>query len=348
MIKGFKYRYIIESFVAAFIVGIIIPGIYLARAHYNGIPFTLANVFEGVFFSFCVTFCLYFINTWIIEIIQKREKKFTSQVSRIIFELFVTIIVSVLFMYVYVKVYMLIRNVGGEMEKKLGVYDSIIIAIIVTLICVSITELIFFLKKWKKSVLEAEQLKRQNIETQYAALASQVNPHFLFNSLNALNSLIQNDPEKALIFNREFAKIYRYVLDSKDKLVVTLQEELNFLNSYLYLQKIRFENALHYQIEINYSCMDKYLPPLSLQILVENSIKHNEVSEERPLQIKLACSDMELTVSNNYQPVVRENHSNGIGLSNLIERYSHYTDIVPVFKVENDNYIARIPLLKDE
>jgi two-component system, LytTR family, sensor kinase len=347
MIKGFKYTYLTESFLAAIIVGIIIPGIYLARAYYNNTPFMIQNAIEGVIFSFSVTFCLYFANSWIIEIIQKAEKKFKSQVSRLFFELLVTMVISVVLMYFFVKIFLFVRNVDPK-ETRIGMYDSIVIAIIVTLICVSITELFFFLNKWKKTLVETEQLKRQNIESQYAALTSQVNPHFLFNSLNALNSLIQNDPEKALIFNREFAKIYRYVLDSKDKLVVTLQEELDFLNSYLYLQKIRYDKALQYQIEINFSCMDYYLPPLSLQLLIENSIKHNEVSEEKPLHIKISCEGMELTIINNYQPIGSEKRSEGIGLKNLIERYSHYTDIMPVFKIENNEYIARIPLLKDE
>lgn len=347
MAKRFKLNYFLEALLASIIVGIVIPSVYLARAFYNNYSLEMNRIIDGIIFSFVVTFCLYYANIFIIKKIQNDEKKFKSQFFRLFIELLITIMVSVILMLIIHRIFIRIWNLSPE-EAHMGVYDNIVIAIIVTLICVSINEVIFFLNKWKKSLVETEQLKRQNIESQYAALTSQVNPHFLFNSLNALNSLIQNDPEKALIFNREFAKIYRYVLDSKDKLVVTLQDELNFLNSYLYLQKIRYDNALLYQIEINYSCMDYYLPPLSIQLLVENSIKHNEVSEEKPLHIKITGDNAELTITNNYQPIEHDIKHEGIGLKNLIERYSHYTDIVPLFKIENNEYIARIPLLKDE
>jgi two-component system, LytTR family, sensor kinase len=347
MLKHSKFRYFLEALLVSIAMAIIIPGIYLIRAYNLDLPTDRQNIITGVVFSFTVTFCIYFVNIGIVNKIQKAEKRFKSQISRIIFEMLLTIIISSIVMYIVLTIHMKILGIENDL-KHYTFYDNIIIAIIVNIIAVSITELVFFINKWKKSLVEAEQLKRQNIEIQYAALTSQVNPHFLFNSLNALNSLIQTDPAKALIFNREFAKIYRYVLDSKDKLVVTLQEELNFLNSYLYLQKIRFDTALQYQIEINYNCIDYYLPPLSLQLLVENSIKHNEISEEKPLHIKITGEGMELTIINNYQPIEAGNRSGGIGLKNLIERYSHYTDIEPVFKIENMEYIARIPLLKDE
>jgi sensor histidine kinase YesM len=214
---------------------------------------------------------------------------------------------------------------------------------------VLIIEAIFFFKKWKNSLVESEQLRRKNIEIQYAALTSQINPHFLFNSLNALSSLIQADPDKAVVFTREFSKIYRYVLDSNDKLMVTLQDELNFLYSFLYLQKIRFDKALEYNIEINAGCLDLLLPPLSLQILVENAIKHNEISEENPLLITIQGKNDQLTVSNNYRPIKKvTDRSGGLGLKNLVERYAHYTDIKPVFNIEDNHYNAIIPLLKDE
>jgi two-component system, LytTR family, sensor kinase len=343
----FKLNYFFESLIVSILVGWIIPLIYILGAFFNNQPIDKQNVIDGVVFSFSVTFCIYYINIQIVKKIQKNEKKFYSQFSRLFFELALTIIISIIVMTIVFKVYLLITNFQAA-SKNVALYNNIIIAIIVNLIAVSIIEMLFFINKWKKSIIEAEQLKRQNVEIQYAALASQVNPHFLFNSLNALNSLIQNDPAKALIFNREFAKIYRYVLDSKDKLVVTLQDELTFLNSYLYLQKIRFDKALQSQIEINYNCMDYYLPPLSLQLLVENSIKHNEISEEKPLKIKISGEGMELKVVNNYQPLEGASRCGGIGIKNLIERYSHYTDIIPEFKIENNEYIARIPLLKDE
>jgi two-component system, LytTR family, sensor kinase len=346
--KGiFNLNYFIESLIVSLIVGIIVPLVYILRIFFYNQPVSSLHIIDGVVFSFTVTFCIYYVNMSIVRKFHKIDKKFQSQFSRILVEFALTLVVSVVFIYILSILYIHLTKIKSGIQN-VTIYDNIIIAIIINFIAVSFIETLFFIDKWKNSLLEGEQLKRQNIEIQYAALTSQVNPHFLFNSLNALSSLIQSDPSKALIFNREFAKIYRYVLDSKDKLVVTLQDELNFLYSYLYLQKIRFDNSLQYQIEINYSCMDYYLPPLSLQLLVENSIKHNEISDEKPLKIKVCGDGMELTITNNYQPIEKNSRSGGIGIRNLIERYSHYTDIVPVFKIENNEYIAKIPLLKDE
>jgi two-component system LytT family sensor kinase len=347
MKRLFNISYLLESLIVSIMLGWIIPLIYIFRTFFNNEPINRQNVIDGIVFSFTVTFCIYYINVQVVKKFHKIEKKFRSQFNRLFIEMALTIAISIIVMTIVFKLYAFITGFQSRSEKA-ELYNNIIIAIIVNIIAVSIIEMLFFINKWKKSIIETEQLKRQNVEIQYAALTSQVNPHFLFNSLNALNSLIQNDPAKALIFNREFAKIYRYVLDSKDKLVVTLQDELTFLNSYLYLQKIRFDTALQYQIDINYNCMEYYLPPLSLQLLVENSIKHNEISEEKPLKIKISGEGMEMTIINNYQPIEGGGRSGGIGIKNLIERYSHYTDLIPEFKIENNQYIARIPLLKDE
>jgi len=230
-----------------------------------------------------------------------------------------------------------------------ALFDNIMIAIIMNVIVVALVEIAFFLGKWKNSLIESEQLRRTNAEVRYAALTSQINPHFLFNCLNALSSLIQNDPEKAIVFTREFSRIYRYVLDSKDRLIVSLREELNFLNSYLYLQKIRFDKGFVHSIEIDADCLQLFLPPLSLQLLVENAIKHNEISEENPLILSIRGKNELLIITNNYNPVKKSsNPESGLGLKNLADRYSHYTNIIPVFKVENNQYTAIIPLLNDE
>jgi LytS/YehU family sensor histidine kinase len=278
---------------------------------------------------------------------QAIEKRFGSQFGRIALELVMTICISAMVMTLVFMAFLRIHSIDLNHNAN-HLFDNILIAAIVNIVAVLIIEAIFFFKKWKNSLVESEQLRRKNIEIQYAALTSQINPHFLFNSLNALSSLIQADPDKAVVFTREFSKIYRYVLDSNDKLIVTLQDELNFLYSFLYLQKIRFDKALEYNIEINAGCLDLLLPPLSLQILVENAIKHNEISEENPLLITIQGRNDQITVSNNYRPIKKVTDRSGLGLKNLVERYAHYTDIKPVFNIEDNHYNAIIPLLKDE
>jgi two-component system, LytTR family, sensor kinase len=338
----------LEASLASVAIGCLIPLIFLLKAIISGQPVNLSGYLFGFVFSFTVSFCIYYFNIRIVAKFQQHEKSFRSQVSRILLELFITMGISGIVMAVVFLAFAHAMSIGLQGITS-ALFDNIMIAIIVNVIVVVLVEISFFIGKWKNSLVESEQLRRKNMEIQYAALTSQINPHFLFNCLNALSSLIQTDPNKAIVFTREFSKIYRYVLDSKDKLVVSLKEELNFLNSYLYLQKIRFDNGLVQTIDIQEECLQFFLPPLSLQLLVENAIKHNVISEENPLFLTIRGSGTQLTVINNYNPIKKSrSEEGGLGLKNLADRYSHYTDIVPEFRVDNNQYTAIIPLLKDE
>ncbi len=337
-----------EVLILSTIIGFVVPSVFILKGIAENQPIPWEYAFISFIYSFSVTFCIYFFNVRIARKFQKNEHRFSSQFARVFVELLITTLTASAIISVIWMIYMRIFQSQYKIAAS-DLFDNILIAVIINSLSVMIVEAIFFFKKWKSSLLEFEQLQRRNIEIQYAALASQVNPHFLFNSLNALSSLIKADPDKAVVFTREFAKIYRYVLDSKDKLIVLLQEELNFLYSFLYLQKIRYGNSLDYTVEIEGGCLDMYLPPLSLQILVENAIKHNEISEENPLKIEIVAKGACIYVSNNYKPTRKSTRSeSGIGLKNLTERYAHYTDILPEFQVENQKYIAKIPLIKDE
>jgi|WetSurMetagenome_2_1015567.scaffolds.fasta_scaffold06689_4 two-component system, LytTR family, sensor kinase len=343
-----KIGFLLEAIILSTVVGFLIPIIYVLKGitMQQHIPWN--NFLVGFAYSFVVTFCIYFFNVQITHKFQQIEHKFPSHLIRIILEQIVTNLIAAVVISIISAIYM--RVFWPEISYgKSNFFDNILIAAIVNTIAVFIIEALFFFKKWKNSIIESEQLRRKNVEIQYAALTSQVNPHFLFNSLNALCSLIQADPEKAVTFTREFSKIYRYVLDSKDRFMVTLQEELDFLYSFLYLQKIRFDKGLNYTIEVEACSLDLFLPPLSLQLLIENAIKHNEISEDHPLNIQVTARGKVVTVSNNYRPARKTTHNkSGIGLKNLKERYEHYTDIAPEFFIEDKQYIAKIPLLKDE
>ncbi len=185
------------------------------------------------------------------------------------------------------------------------------------------------------------------LESKYAVLKNQVNPHFLFNSLNSLNSLIRISPEKAIEFVDKFSKIYRYVLDVNDKMVVELYEEVDFLQSYYFLQKIRFGVNLKIEVNIDAKKLNDFILPLSIQMLLENAIKHNEISMEKPLTISISADEDYLIISNNLQRKNVFEHSNGIGLANLKERYKHFTDAEPMFYYTDNSYIAKIPIIHE-
>lgn len=208
-----------------------------------------------------------------------------------------------------------------------------------------LTNAIMFFKNWKEAAVQQERLKREQLALQYETLKSQVNPHFLFNNLNSLTSLISTNPEKAIDFVKKLSEVYRYVLDQKDQELVALETELEFLESYIFLQKIRFGANLDVQININQKNFK--VIPLSLQILVENAIKHNEISDKNPLQIRIFDTDEEyLTVENRLQKK-SGSEGNGSGIQNISDRYKFFTDKQVVITINQELFRISIPLLTD-
>lgn len=193
-------------------------------------------------------------------------------------------------------------------------------------------------------MLQAERQEKENILSRYESLKNQVNPHFLFNSLNTLAALVYEDPALAEKFITKLTKVYRYVLEHKEEILVTVQEELRFMENYVFLQKIRFTENLRLNIDIN-PVPQQVIPPMTVQLLVENAIKHNVITRDKPLFIDIYIEEFFLVVRNTYQK--REPHapSTGIGLQNLTERYSFLSDMQPKFFIEDSYYIAKIPLL---
>jgi len=207
---------------------------------------------------------------------------------------------------------------------------------------------IFLLNKWKQSATEAEKFKKENLEFRFDMLRNQVNPHFLFNSLNTLASLIYENQDQASDFVRQLAKVYRYVLENKDKELITLKEENEFLNSYLYLVQIRFAGGL--QIDMNLDLENKgMLPPMTVQLLIENAIKHNVVSASKPLRIQIFTNDEnQLVVNNGLQKKSSPEPSTKTGLDNIKNRYNFLSDRnIEVLETE-ESFTVKVPLIFDE
>ncbi|MEO1652980.1 MAG: histidine kinase, partial [Bacteroidota bacterium] len=174
---------------------------------------------------------------------------------------------------------------------------------------------------YRQSRLEAERLRRQKIESQYAVLKSQISPHFLFNSLHVLSSLVYRSSQEADTFIQKLAGIFQYVLQNSERDLIPLAEEIAFIEAYLYLLKVRFGQGLDFDIRITPLVRQHQIPPLTLQLLVENAIKHNEVSEENPLKIEIFWEKPFLQVANKLQKREYREESLGIGLNNLKGRF---------------------------
>jgi LytS/YehU family sensor histidine kinase len=214
------------------------------------------------------------------------------------------------------------------------------IAIIIT---VTVTSW-YFLMAWRQAAVNAEKLKRENLQAQYDALKSQVNPHFLFNSFNVLTDLVYVDQDLAAQFIGQLSKVFRYVLESSKKELVPLTTELQFLQSYVFLLNIRFGENLKVKWA-DFPEQGAYIVPLSLQMLVENAIKHNVVSSEEPLAIEVAFEDGSVKVSNNLQRRNMVESSTGLGLANIIARYEHLSGKQVIVEENSRQFIVKIPLI---
>lgn len=221
---------------------------------------------------------------------------------------------------------------------------------VATVIVTTIINLIYIARSifnfWKHTKYENEVLKQENLRSQLETLKNQVNPHFLFNSLNTLISIIDDDPEIAKNYTQKLSQVYRYILQAKEKDIVTLNEELEFTIAYDYLLKIRYGNNLHFITEVDKKHLELGLPTLVLQMLVENAIKHNIISESKPLEVKIWVDEAEnLVVSNNYQPKKVNVESDKVGLKNIAQRYKILID-KDIEIVQNEKqFIVKLPLI---
>ena len=277
--------------------------------------------------------------------LEKKHPWLKNPLKRLILQATFTIGYSLLVIGLVV-IYLII----SEKEKLPGeiLYESGFFMIKITLsfliLSMLITNAILFFVNWRKSVIMQEQLKREQLALQYETLKSHVNPHFLFNSLNAVTSLISTDPDKAILFVKKLSEVFRYVLEQKDNELTTLNAELNFLESYIFLQKIRFGENL--MVNIDVPERNRYIIPLSLQMLIENALKHNVVSKEFPLTINISSKNGNyLVVSNNLRkkPVMG---SSNLGLENIRSRYGFFTENRVVVEETENEFRVEIPLLE--
>jgi sensor histidine kinase YesM len=213
--------------------------------------------------------------------------------------------------------------------------------IVVLIILVFISGILRYQVIHQEELVEKELLKQQSLKNELEALKNQINPHFLFNSLNSLNSLVRGNKE-ATTFVNKLSFMYRYILQSGSEDLVTLEEELKFLESYIYLIKTRYRNRFDIQINIDDEVLNGKIPSLALQLLVENAVKHNEISESNPLLVKVYYEDGNLIVENKIKPRKTFVDSTGNGLVNLNKRYVLLKK--RNISINNDNKVFRVKL----
>lgn len=227
-------------------------------------------------------------------------------------------------------------------NEKIGYY---LLPLLFTAIVSLIFHLVYFYKALQERRVTEQKIIAGTASAKFESLKNQIDPHFLFNSLNVLTSLIEENPGQAQKFTTGLSKIYRYVLEQKDKELVSLQEELTFAVTYMNLLKMRFENSIFYEVPQQLSSPEAKVVPLSLQLLLENTIKHNVVSEARPLKINIYEENGYLIIKNNFQKKEVLQARKGVGLQNIIDRYALVTRRKIQIEQDNNNFAVKLPVL---
>lgn len=299
-------------------ISIIINSILLGANYYSSVGgFLLATLLGCIGFAINFTLC----GGW--AVLMKKRFPDESQVStRLTFMILTFIVITGLFLFLMFKGYEQIRLFNYSFNENMFVLAYIgmsIVNVFITLMMEGVDRY----EKWNSSLKETEELQKVFRQSQLQGLKSQLNPHFLFNSLNSLSSLISEDEEQAECFLNEMSKVYRYMLRNDEDQLVTVETELQFVDSYLYLLKARYGDGLELSVNVTDNVAKKTLPPLSLQVLIENAFTQNSMSKASPLRICIDSeNDRSIVVRNNLQPkVVVETLDVEAGLDNLINRY---------------------------
>lgn len=229
-------------------------------------------------------------------------------------------------------------------------WDSIVVVTLVNVICVlfvtHVYETVFMMKEQQNEQVKNAELSRAKAEAELNALKNQIDPHFMFNSLNTLSYLITTDVHKASMFTENLAEVYRYILSQKEQSLVTLEDELSFTQKYTDLLHLRFGNALHIKKNFNGSTEKNFLiPPTSVFIAFENAVKHNELSEKMPLEIEMDVRDGNLFITNTVQPKKTLQRSSEIGLRNLEDRFKIVTGMGIVAGHIKNKFVITFPLI---
>ena len=248
--------------------------------------------------------------------------------------------------YIVIQLFNYYIWLGAEPSKS---WETIIRSIPYTLLISFVISLIFtsigFFHAWKNSFMQAEKLKVEMMAYKYESLRNQINPHFLFNSLNVLSGLVYEDPKMAVKFIQQMSDLFRHVLDSREKELVPLSDELDFIRSFTFLLKTRFEDKLLIENDV-VPDSNEFIVPMTLQLLIENAVKHNEVSETFPLRISIHRDKDYLEVENNLQPKNAGEDSKKTGLHNIIQQFAFFSDL-PIEIIPSEvKFLVRVPILK--
>ena len=336
----------VKEFPRAFFIGLAIFVVLNLIRAFNG-SFSLDERL-GVMFLYTIlySFALHLSNTFLFIRLDKifvnerfsKKRIFIGFVSSFFLTLFVIFLLR-LFIKTIIENKPLADFIANESAS------DYVVASIFTFFILLIVHFIYLYKGYQENKVKEQKIIAGTASAKFESLKNQIDPHFLFNSLNVLSSLIEENPENAQRFTTSLSKIYRYVLEQKDKELVSVEEELAFAKTYMNLLKMRFENSLFYELPETVPNPEAKVVPLSLQLLLENTVKHNVVSEQRPLNIRIFMDADYLAIQNDYQKKEVLQERKGVGLQNIINRYGIITNRKVLIEQNEQTFTVKIPVL---
>ena len=339
-----KYsREIVKAIVIGIVIFAILQGVNLLIT--RSLP-SLTTLKWNFIFTMLYSVVLYIANALIFIQLDKHFEKNRFHLKRLLIGFLASFFVSGLAIFFL----RMLEDVGFE-DKTIQEFiqnempANYVVAMVITIIVSLVVHLVYFYKAYQENKLKEQKIIAGTASAQFESLKNQIDPHFLFNSLNVLSSLIEENPESAQKFTTSLSKIYRYVLEQKDKELVSVAEELQFAKTYMNLLKMRFENSITFEIPEGFDNEEAKVVPLSLQLLLENCIKHNVVSEAKPLHVKITIENNQLVVTNNLQKKEVLSDRKGVGLQNIVNRYAILTKRTVLVEENEQEFKIFLPIL---
>lgn len=265
--------------------------------------------------------------------------------KRILIQFFSSLFFTGVTMYSLIRMFNIMTGCSANKTPSM-LWSSLLMGLGVSLFLLVLEISSQFFRAWKSSLIEIERYKAERSEAALHSLREQINPHFLFNNLSVLTALVYDNADKAADFIGHLSRVYRHVLEQRQEELITLEDEMQFVSSYTTLLAIRFEDCLHFDFSIPEHSLRLLLPPMCLQILVENAIQHNEASIHHPLTVSIHVSDDSVCVSHPIQPRHVVEKGTGTGLKNIRSRYQYFTNREVTISRENHIFMVCLPLLQ--
>ena len=292
------------------------------------------------------TFVISYANSFFFNYMQNRQFVNYEVIKRIVYGITGTALITLITVFILrVSITTLVYGQTIEQFLEIDSWQGYSFALWITLTIISIFYVVYFYNKSQKSKIKEQKVIAGTASARFDALKNQLDPHFLFNSLNVLTSLIEENPKNAQKFTTSLSKVYRYVLEQKNKDLVTVDEELKFAKTYMTLLKMRFEDSIIFEIPDEASNPESRVVPLALQLLLENAVKHNMVTSSKPLHIKIYEDGEYLVVMNNLQPKQIVKKSSGVGLENIKQRYQLLSNKTVIINQRATDFAVAIPML---